>query len=81
MEGADLRNSTLDMARFRRTNLTNAILEGAYAYNATFEGAIIDGADFTDVMLRKDSINTLCQVARGTNSVTGRNTRDTLNCD
>ncbi|MFY7820461.1 MAG: pentapeptide repeat-containing protein, partial [Planktothrix agardhii] len=65
----------------RRTNLTNAILEGAYAYNATFEGAIIDGADFTDVMLRKDSINTLCQVARGTNSVTGRNTRDTLNCD
>ncbi|GDZ93991.1 pentapeptide repeat-containing protein [Planktothrix agardhii CCAP 1459/11A] len=81
LEGADLRNSTLDMARFRRTNLTNAILEGAYAYNAEFEGAIIEGADFTDVMLRKDSLKTLCKVATGTNPVTGRNTRDTLYCD
>jgi len=81
LEGADLSNSTLDMARFRRTNLKNAILEGAYAYNAEFEGALIEGADFTDVMLRRDAQLTLCKVATGTNPVTGRNTRDTLDCD
>jgi uncharacterized protein YjbI with pentapeptide repeats len=80
LEGANLTNATLDTARLSSANLTNAILEGAFAFNAKFDGAIIDGADFTDVEVRQDAQALLCKAARGTNPVTGRNTRDTLNC-
>jgi len=80
LEGANLTNATLDSARCTKTNLTNAVLEGAFAANARFDGAIIDGADFTDVLLRQDEQDKLCQVAKGTNPTTGRETRKTLNC-
>lgn len=81
LSGADLRTTTLDTARFSRANLTNALLEGAFAFNAKFDGAIIDGADFTDVEMRQDAHDLLCKTAKGTNPVTGRETRETLECD
>jgi uncharacterized protein YjbI with pentapeptide repeats len=81
LESADLRFATLDSARFNDANLTNANLEGAFAFNAQFRGATITGADFTDVDVRDDVHDQLCQAASGTNPTTGRNTRDTLNCD
>lgn len=80
LQGADLRSATLDIARLTEANLTNAILEGAFAYNVKFDAATIEGADFTDVDLRADTQELLCDVAKGTNPVTGRNTRETLNC-
>lgn len=78
--GADLTGATLDSARLVNANLTNAVLEGAFAVSAKFTGAIIDGADFTDILMRDDEQKKLCLAAQGTNSVTGRNTRDTLMC-
>lgn len=80
LEGANLSYATLDTARFIKANLTNAILEGAYAFNTVFDRAIIDGADFTDVFLQYKTQDLLCKIAKGTNPVTGRNTRDTLLC-
>lgn len=81
LEGANLKNATLDTARFSGANLKNAILEGAFAFNAQFEGAIIEGADFTAAELRQDAQRLLCKMATGKNPVTGRTTRDTLECD
>lgn len=80
LEGANLTNATLDAARIIKTNLTNAVLTGAFAANAKFDGAIIDGADFTDVLLRQDEQDKLCEVAQGTNPTTGKETRETLMC-
>jgi uncharacterized protein YjbI with pentapeptide repeats len=80
LTGANLSSATLDTARFTDANLTNAILEGAFAFNAKFDGAIVDGADFTDVELRQDAQLYLCKTAKGSNPVTKRETRVTLNC-
>ncbi len=80
LESANLTNATLDAARIIKTNLTNAVLTGAFAANAKFDGAIIDGADFTDVLLRQDEQDKLCKIAQGTNPTTGRETRETLMC-
>jgi uncharacterized protein YjbI with pentapeptide repeats len=80
LENANLRGAIFDTARLTKANLKNAILEGAFATNTKFEGANIEGADFTDVLLRPDVEDLLCNLASGTNPVTGRNTKDTLFC-
>lgn len=80
LEGADLRNATLDAARLSQANLSNALLEGAFAFNAKFDGAIIDGADFTEVEVRDDVRAALCLRAKGVNPVTQRKTVETLDC-
>jgi uncharacterized protein YjbI with pentapeptide repeats len=80
MTGADLTGAAIDNARLSKTNLTNAILTGAFATSTKFVGTIIDGADFTDVLLRKDVLKILCATASGTNPTTGRKTRETLDC-
>ena len=78
--GANMTNTALDTTRLTRANLTNVLFVGAFATNTNFKGAIIDGADFTDVLIRKDVQKILCKVAKGTNPITGRATRDTLEC-
>ena len=76
----NLRDATLDSAVLDGTNLSNAVLEDAFAFNTRFINVTIRGADFTNVPLRGDVLNSLCAVAEGTNPVTGRDTRDTLGC-
>ena len=80
LEGANLKGATLDGATLIGANLKDANLEGAYAINIDFRGANIEGADFTDVLLDPKDNERLCEMASGTNSVTGRDTRETLYC-
>ncbi len=80
LEGANLRGATLDGATLIKANLKDAVLEGAYVISANFRDANIEGADFTDVLFDPRVNNMLCEVASGTNPVTGRDTRETLYC-
>jgi hypothetical protein len=41
----------------------------------------MQGADFTNVFLPKDIIRKFCESATGTNPITNRETRETLECD
>ena len=49
---------------------------------ARFERAVIENSDWTDVVLRKDVQQFLCRKpsAKGTNPVTGADTRESLMC-
>ena len=64
-----------DNADFSDANLTNGEL-----MKSVFDGAIIDGADFTDANLDLKTRKSLCERASGTNSQTGVDTFESLEC-
>ena len=76
-----LREVTLDSAVLDGTDLSNTNLEDSFAYSTQFENVKIQGADFTNVFLQKDIVSTFCENATGTNPITNRETRETLECD
>jgi uncharacterized protein YjbI with pentapeptide repeats len=78
--GADLTGASMESGDFKEVNFENAVLAGAYINNAQFEGANIDNTDWTDVIVNKYQSKVLCKVAKGTNPVTGVDTRESLLC-
>jgi uncharacterized protein YjbI with pentapeptide repeats len=83
-ENADLTLANLELAQFKRANFKNAVLRQMYVVGGTnFEGiATIENSDWSETELRKDQRKYLCEhpTAKGTNSQTGENTRDSLLC-
>ncbi|KAL7475401.1 hypothetical protein ACHAW6_001317 [Cyclotella cf. meneghiniana] len=83
-ENADMTLCNVEMAQFNRVILKNAVVREMYVSGATlFEGVKdIEGSDWTDTQLRKDQQKYLCNhpTAKGTNSVTGVDTRESLMC-
>lgn len=83
-ESADLTLANVEMAQFNRANLRNAIVREMYVSGSTlFEGVKdIENSDWSDTFLRKDQQKYLCEhpTAKGTNPVTGVDTRQSLMC-
>jgi uncharacterized protein YjbI with pentapeptide repeats len=83
-EDADMTLSNVEMAQFNRASLHNTVLREMYVSGSTlFEGVKdIEGSDWTDTYLRADQKKYLCNhpTAKGTNPVTGVDTRESLMC-
>lgn len=87
-EGADLTGASMEGSALDETSFRNSILEGAYFSSSSLVKTVdIQGADFTEALLRDDMSKKLCegnsvrQKASGENPSTGVATRDSLFCD
>jgi uncharacterized protein YjbI with pentapeptide repeats len=81
---SDMSLCNVEMAQFNRANLKNAVLREMYVSGSTlFEGVkSIENSDWSETQLRKDQTKYLCNhpTAKGTNPVTGVDTRESLMC-
>ena len=83
-EDADMTQVNLEMAQLSRSNLKNVVAREMYVGGATIFDGIkdIENSDWTDTYLSKYQKKLLCNhpTAKGTNPVTGVDTRDSLMC-
>ncbi|WP_254216787.1 pentapeptide repeat-containing protein [Synechococcus sp. CCY 9618] len=78
--GADLSDTLMDKVDMSGVDLTGAVLRRAIASGSDFTGATVTDADFTDALIDRVDQRILCRDARGSNPVTGADTRQSLDC-
>lgn len=80
--GADLGGASLEDTSMDDANLKNAVAVGSYFSSSILDTASVENADFTDAQLPLKAIPILCERedAKGTNPVTGADTRESLMC-
>ncbi|MFM7313176.1 MAG: pentapeptide repeat-containing protein [Cyanobium sp.] len=78
--GADLSDVLMDKVDFSGADFSGAVLQGVIASGSSFRGATVTDADFSDALLDREDIRSLCREASGTNPVTGVETRLSLGC-
>lgn len=80
LHGADFSNGIAYLTDFTDADLSDAVLAEAMMLRSTFNGAKIDGADFSNAVLDRIVVKQLCDRATGVNSKTGVSTRESLGC-
>lgn len=80
-ENADFSDGIAYLAQFINTNLRNTIFTETMLLRSTFKNVDITGADFSFAVLDGVQRKNLCEVATGTNPVTGMDTRESLECN
>ena len=80
LNGINLTDTLSDRVNFQKTDLRNAILINMIASGSSFAGARIEGADFSYAILDSDDQKNLCEIAEGTNPITGVSTSESLEC-
>ena len=81
LKGADFSGGLLDQADFAKADLSDALLVETILLRSTFDFVNIDGADFTDAIMDGGQRKWLCTKAKGKNSKTGVETKNSLECD
>lgn len=71
MPSVNLTQSFADRVVFDGADLTNALIVDAIMTSTSFEGAIIQGADFSGTILDRYQTIQMCKYADGVNPVTG----------
>ena len=79
-KGANMKDLIAYATRFDNADFSDANLTNGELMKSVFDGAIIDGADFTDANLDLKTRKSLCERSTGTNSQTGVDTFESLEC-
>eukprot|EP00238_Polyblepharides_amylifera_P011524 CAMPEP_0196580832 /NCGR_PEP_ID=MMETSP1081-20130531/30904_1 /TAXON_ID=36882 /ORGANISM="Pyramimonas amylifera, Strain CCMP720" /LENGTH=186 /DNA_ID=CAMNT_0041900833 /DNA_START=354 /DNA_END=914 /DNA_ORIENTATION=- len=81
LSGADLTDTMMDYVVLRGANMRGSLLINTNFIRSDLGEVDATDADFTDAIIDKYQLKSLCATASGTNPVTGVDTRESLRCD